>query len=192
MFGCGKLNELDVLYYLEKQWSKIDRDNIELHIQECTLCLGEITELSRVNAVMDSKEKVVFEKPKSVSLFYKYNELVRWFGSGVVLKPVAAVATRSQSATGKYDAEITIQGAHIQLRVLAQESGDYWISIRGEALRNATLEIQDKESGKTIFARRADQDEALVKGLPAGAYKIKLNDEYYHVNINIEKAEQAE
>ncbi len=182
-FGCGNFSENEMLLYLDGKSSRFEI--IEDHLSKCGDCIGEITELNRLNARIDAYTAVKARRELSLIVKIRNGSVESAFSPSVETRLMPLANTRS-GKPAVYKAICSAGTINIEIGVQAGDSGKCRISIKSPGLKNQPTEIKRMGDRLPLFSKKSDKDEIEFKGIGPGNYRINSGDD--SIKISIKKA----
>jgi len=173
MFGCGKFEDITMLKYVEETVDEPTRADVDTHLLECDVCMNEITELNRVDAVMDAGEPERIQKANALTLFICKGIIQRFSHSSGKAELVPIPATRGEtSAAEQKTAELSLDDPPARIQVIPVADGQFRISLECAGLSNDYVELKRAEDGSTVYLKKPDGNSLTIKGVAQGEYEL--------------------
>jgi hypothetical protein len=190
MFGCGKFDEITMLMYIEQiAGDKIDKNadaQMESHLMECDLCMKEVAEMTRIEAMVDGGEAVKIPAIRSVFVSLKNGIIDKFSSVAIQAGMVKALETRSAETWGTEQyLELIAQTPPARIRIIPVNNEKVWISIDSDELHGKYIELKKFSGNETApaYYKRANSRSLTIKGISEGKYELRFGDNRIKINI---------
>ncbi len=175
MFGCNHFSETEMLLYIEGSASQNLKTDIETHLMECTECLSEALELSKIQSRMN-RTQIGFESlPHFISLKLKNHRLFVEQVIGFQSFEPEFQAVRS----GNQGLGFEISELSVRVILMPTESGDVNLEIETKQAMDYALRARNEpvESG------RLEAGKNLIENLRPETYTLFLNKYFFSIKL---------
>jgi hypothetical protein len=183
MNSCDKYGELELLQYMDG--SLVDKKGFEEHLLKCEECFLELLELNRIEARMDNLEAKPLKKRNFLLAVVK-NGLIDGFMN---LAGEAKLETLPQTRKENREEKrlfLSLDSIPAKVIIIPAGEGSFWVSVESTKLSNQMLEFRRKGEAMSLYSRKSDSAEAVIKGVTPGEYEIAFAG--YTIEISILKS----
>lgn len=174
MFGCGEFSDIEMLLYIEGSADSNLSSRIENHLTNCSDCLTEVMEQSRIQARMDAGKPEAMSLPVLLSVKIKNRILagVQAWGMETYEPNFQAVRNATKGVGARlFNSDFSVvlipdQNGRVNLEIHTGEMLDYDLRLQGKSIESGRLEagvnrIENLKSG--IYTLKVSNQTLLIR-----------------------------